>query len=277
MRPFYRNAQPGITASPTTRTYQYIMLAFIKELSVQLFDFVGNGRIVPCIVSFRLHIYQIMDIFHNAVSQRIEALQQHFILWNQIQVFRQIGFYIHHRSHLKQVEHSTLRLGIQSNGKLNFHGSGHFTLAIFLRQLQNLRQREHLMLKDIGEGNDLTASRINTVPNHHIIRIVCRGNVLQSSILISLLHWKLQQIESIVQRKVFTLILQVKRIELCLGFTQGNFHFTGLKHLSRMIRTDTQGQSTIHNILAQTQCKTDGSLLSLFITNRIIVQRTGHT
>ena len=138
MWPFHWNTQPRITASPSTRTYQYIMFAFIEEFTVQFLYFVGNRRIVSSIITLGLHINQVVDIFHNTMSQRIETLQYYFFVRNKIQVFRQISLHIHHWPNLQQIEYSTLVLGIQSYGKFNFNGTGHLTLTIFLSQLENL-------------------------------------------------------------------------------------------------------------------------------------------
>ena len=45
----------------------------------------------------------------------------------------------------------------------------------------------------------------------------------------------------------------------------------------RMIRTDTQGLTTIHDILTQSEGETGYAFLCLFISYRIIVERTEHT
>ena len=46
MRPFHRNAQPGVTTSPTTRTNQNIILFFSCELAVHLLDIIGYRLVV---------------------------------------------------------------------------------------------------------------------------------------------------------------------------------------------------------------------------------------
>ena len=88
---------------------------------------------------------------------------------------------------------------------------------------------------------------------------------------------ELQQIETVVQREVLTHILQVERIELGLRFAEGDFHFAGLQHLIRVIGTDTECQSAVHDILAQAERQTHRTLLGLFIADGIIVERTGHS
>ena len=204
------------------------------------------------------------------------TLQQDIFFRYLIQVFRQIGLYIHHRTHLKQIERTRLFLWVQRYGKFNFYRTTHFALSVFLCQLKYTGQREHFMLKNIGKSDYLTATRINTIADDHIIRIVSGSDKLQSSILFRFLHWKFQQIESIVQREVLTMILQVKRIERSLCFAKGYFHFAGLQDLCRMIRTYPKSQSAIYDVLTQAQCQTYGTFLCLFIAYRIVVQRTGH-
>ena len=44
-------------------------------------------------------------------------------------------------------------------------------------------------------------------------------------------------------------MLHVKSIELSLGFAQGYCHLTHLQHLMWMERTNTQGLSSIDNVL----------------------------
>ena len=127
------------------------------------------------------------------------------------------------------------------------------------------------MLKDIGKSYNFSPSRIDAITNDHIIRIVSGSNILQGPILFGLFHRQLQQVESIIQREILTFVLQVKCIELGLGFPQSYFHLTGLEHLIRMIRTNAQSQSTIYNVLTQPKSKTHGTFFGLFFANRIII------
>ena len=48
-----------------------------------------------------------------------------------------------------------------------------------------------------------------------------------------------------------TCILQIECVEPGLGFAKRYLHLTGLQHLIRMIRTDTQSQSSIYNVFTQ--------------------------
>ena len=72
-------------------------------------------------------------------------------------------------------------------------------------------------------------------------------------------------------------MLHVKSIELSLCFTQGYCHLTHLQHLMWMERTNTQGLSSIDNILTQSQCQRGNTLLCLLLSYRVIVERTKHT
>ena len=72
-------------------------------------------------------------------------------------------------------------------------------------------------------------------------------------------------------------MFHVEGIELCLGLLQGNMCLTGLEHFLGVIRTDAQGLTTIHDILAQSQRQGSNTLLGLFIADGIEVQRAEHT
>ena len=61
-------------------------------------------------------------------------------------------------------------------------------------------KNEIIKVQDIGKGNDLPASRIDTIADDHIVRIVGRSDVLQSAILLGFLHRQLQEVEAIVQK-----------------------------------------------------------------------------
>ena len=47
----------------------------------------------------------------------------------------------------------------------------------------------------------------------------------------------------------------VQRIETGLGVAQRRLHLTGLQHLVRVVGTDAQGLSAVHDVLAKTQCQ----------------------
>ena len=68
MRPFHRNAQPGIATAPTAGTDQYIIFFLSGEFPVYLLDIVSDQLIVGRTESSGLHIYDILHIRHNAMS-----------------------------------------------------------------------------------------------------------------------------------------------------------------------------------------------------------------
>ena len=63
MRPFHRNTQPCIAASPTSRTDKYIILTFIQELPVDFFYFPSNSLIVRSTVTLSLYIDNICLLY----------------------------------------------------------------------------------------------------------------------------------------------------------------------------------------------------------------------
>ena len=68
MRPFHRNAQPGIAAAPTAGTDQDIVLFLCGEPAVHLLDVVSYQLVVGRVESTGLHIYDILHIRHDAMS-----------------------------------------------------------------------------------------------------------------------------------------------------------------------------------------------------------------
>ena len=277
MRPFDRYPQPRIAAAPPAGPYQHIMLPFIQETAVQLLYIISNQLVIGSRIAFRLHVDHIADIFHNTMSQGIFTLQQQLVIRYLGKIFIKSGLHINHRTNLKQIEDTALGTRIEVNSKLNLYRTPHFCLSVLLGKLKNACQRKDIMLKDIGKSNQLTAARIDSVTDHHIIRIVGGSNIIEGTVIFGILYGKLQEIKSVIKREVMSVVLQVKRIETGLRFAQGYFHFTGLKHLVRMIRTDTQSQSAVNDILAESQCQTDGTFFSRFVIDRIIVDGTGHS
>ena len=67
MRPFNRNSEPRVTAAPTSRTYQDIILSLIQELLVQLFYLPGNILIVGSAVIIGLYIDHILQFVHDSM------------------------------------------------------------------------------------------------------------------------------------------------------------------------------------------------------------------
>ena len=84
------------------------------------------------------------------------------------------------------------------------------------------------MLQDISKCDHLASSRIQTIPDYLVIRVVCRSDILQSTVIFRLFHMKFQQIKAVIDRKVMPCILQVQRIETGLSLFQSYFHLAGL-------------------------------------------------
>ena len=95
MRPFHRNTQPCIAASPTSRTDKYIILTFIQELPVDFFFFLSNSLIVRSTVTLSLYIDNIVNFVHNAMSQRIIRTKDNVLIPYLIQIFIQHFLTIH--------------------------------------------------------------------------------------------------------------------------------------------------------------------------------------
>ena len=92
------------------------------------------------------------------------------------------------------------------------------TTPVSLGSTSTLSLGEWVIAVGNNKRNDFAPARIDTVAYHHIVRVVSRCYVLQRTIFLGFSHMKFQQIETIVDRKVIARILQIERIELCLGF-----------------------------------------------------------
>ena len=75
------------------------------------------------------------------------------------------------------------------------------------------------MLKNVGESNHLSSSRIDTITDNHIVWVVSRGYIIERTVGFGLFYRKFKQIKPIVEREVLPHILQVERIEAGLGFS----------------------------------------------------------
>ena len=71
-------------------------------------------------------------------------------------------------------------------------------------------------------------------------------------------------------------IFQVEGIETGLRLFQRYLHFTGLQYLMGMIGRETERHTSVYNIFSQTEGKVHGTFFGFLVTDRIVVQRTGH-
>ena len=128
------------------------------------------------------------------------------------------------------------------------------------------------MLEHTSKGDDLAPRLIDTIVEHLIVWVESRGDIVERLVFHGLLHLQFENIETIIHLEVLPYMFHIEGIELGLGLAQSLLQLGGLQDLSRMIRTDTQGLSAIHDILAQSESKTGNALLRRFIPYRIIVE-----
>ncbi len=128
------------------------------------------------------------------------------------------------------------------------------------------------MLKYTGEGDDLTSRLIDAIIENLVVWVESRGDIVERLVFHSFLYLQFENIEAIIHLEVLPHMLHVQSIELSLGFAQSLLQLGGLQDLCRMVRTDTQGLSAIHDILAQSESKTGNALLRRLIPYRIIVE-----
>ena len=62
MWPLYGNAQPGVAASPASRTNEHVVRAFVEKTLVDALDVRGDGRIVGCgiVLSKRVTVSRVL-------------------------------------------------------------------------------------------------------------------------------------------------------------------------------------------------------------------------
>ena len=189
------------------------------------------------------------------MSERIMRPKQAARVVYGRQVFVKHLLAVHYRAHLQQVEFARA-VTVYIAGELNLHRPFHPLGSIFHSHLHQFGQREHSHLQHSAERYNLTAAIIEAVAYHLVIGVVCRTDIVQRAVSLGILHFKLQNVESVVYLEVAADVSHVERIELRLSLSESNLHLAGLQHLSWMIRTDAQSLSSIDDILAQSERKT---------------------
>ena len=110
VRPLHRNTQPRVAASPTSGTDKHIVLPLVQELLIDLFYLPSNSLIIGSTVAVCLHIDNILNLVHNAMSQRIIRAKNHLIIRYIVQILIQHLLAIHNRTDLQKMESTRLIL-----------------------------------------------------------------------------------------------------------------------------------------------------------------------
>ncbi len=210
------------------------------------------------------------------MSQRVVGAQQTIAVRYRLHILVEHLLGIHYRTNLEQIELAGL-VGVDIAGELDFHRATHRLASKLHRHLKNLRQWDDIMLEHTGKGNHLASILIYAVVQYLVVGIECGGDVVERAIGYGILHLHLEDVESIVHLKVLAHVLHVEGIELGLRLAQRLVHLGSLEHLVRMIRTNSQGLTSIHDILAQSERQTSDTLLCRLVAYRIIIERTKHT
>ena len=281
VRPLDGYAQPVVARPPSSRTYQHVVLVLSQEPTVDLLYLVSYPGIVGCReVVVGLHIHHVHHILRDAVSQRVVRAQQALFVGNGSQVFVQHLLGVDDGPYLQQVESplhtSPRRGGLQVAGKLNLHGPTHLLRPVFLRQLQYLWQREDAVLQHPGEGDYFASSLIDAVADNLVVGVVGRRDAIQCSVLVGLLHPEVQDVEAVIHLEVVAHVAHVQSVEAGLGLFQCRIQLRGLQHLLGVIGTHAQRLSTVHDILAQSQCQRGDTLFRQLVAYGVVVQRAQH-
>ena len=83
----------------------------------------------------------------------------------------------------------------------------------------------------------------------------------------------LQQIESVVDREIFSTPCHIQGIEASLGIAQSQVEGTGLQYLVGVPRRETQAATAIDDVFAQSYGQIDHSVFGFLVVDGIIVDR----
>ena len=278
MRPLDRNTQPGVAAAPSSRTHQNVTLLLIGKAPVDLLNLVSDRLVVGRIEGTCLDVDHILHVIDDAMPQDTGRAQDGLLIGDGRQVLVHHLLVVHDRPDLQQVEGRLLRIRlVDIDRELDLNRASHLRLTDLQQLIERLRQRKDIVLKDIHERENLSPTRIITIPNNLVVWIIRRDNILQRALLIRVLQAQLDEVKGIVYGEVLRRILQVQRIKTGLCLLQGKVHRTHLQDTVWMPGRETQRQAAIYDIFTQAQRDIGDTILSLLITDRVEVQRTGHT
>ena len=101
MRPLHRNAQPRVTASPTTWTDEEIRsIGVLQERAVDALYLFSNCRIVAGRVALGLDVNDVFYVCVDAVTYCRMRPQETVFVGNHGEVFVEFHSVVHHRSYL---------------------------------------------------------------------------------------------------------------------------------------------------------------------------------
>ena len=272
LRPPDGNAQPRVARTPSARTDEHVALAFVEELAIETLDFigyqlvVGGGKIVAC-----LHINHIANILHRTVTERVVGTHQALLVGNRREVFLEHLLRIDNRTNLQKIERCLVAFKIAR--KLDFNRSAHRLNTIFHRHLEQFGQRHHTVFQHAVERDDLATVAINAVAQNFVGNVVGRGNSRQRTVVFGLFHLEFQNIKALIDLEITTRVHHVKRIEMGLCLLQGEFQFTRLQDLLRMVGRHAQRLTAIDDVFSESERKVGNALLGLLVADGIVVER----
>ena len=204
-------------------------------------------------VAFCLHVHHIPYLGVNSLADSIVGTQQTFLVGNLGNILVQFHAVVHHGTNLQHIEFASL-VGMQIYRKLNFYRSLHLVLSVFEYFLHNFRQREYIVFQYTGKRDNLAVlAFVVSVIDTLIIGIEGRGNPLEGTILLRFANRNLNQIKTVVHFEFLIAFLflgsEGKETGLCIS--ERYFHLTHLKYLMRVIGTDAQAYTAIHNIFSK--------------------------
>ena len=134
------------------------------------------------IESFTLHVDQVLHIACDAVTQGIARVEDGLLRVNLLQVLMHHLTAVHDGPDLQHVEGGKLVVP-DVHRELNLHRSPHLLLTRLEQLLQDLVQWEHVMLEDVGEGDDFPPPLVIAVTDDLVLRIVSGSHIAERSLL----------------------------------------------------------------------------------------------
>ena len=219
------------------------------------------------------------------MSQRVMGTKQALLVGNLREVLVEHLLTVHYRTNLQQIEltayvHTPFLIAggliVDIASQLYLHRTAHAFLTVLHGHLQQLWQREHLLLQHATKGDDLSASLVIAVIDTLVRKIEGGGYIAQRSVGVGLLHFQFLDIETVIHLELRARMLHIEGIETCLRLLQGDVHLAHLQNLRGMIGTNAERLTAVNDIFTQSEGQRGNSFLGSLVVDGIIVQRTQH-
>ena len=236
LRPFYRDAQVGVAASPASGTNEDVVATLVTVFAVDLLNIVSNQLIVHLAELVALYINHVVNVVDNAVAQAAVGVEQGILLRNNGEVVVHDFLAVDNGTDLQEVERGLTIIVVEVDGKFNLDRASHFLLSDFEQVVDGFGNGEYVVLEHVDERDNLASTRIIAIADDLVVRIEGGSNEFQCAVFVGILQVKSEQVETVVDRELAVLCAEVKAVELCLGLSQGQVERAHLENTVRMAR-----------------------------------------